>query len=158
MTKKTLLDTNELNRRTEDYVNRYLPGPLKMYYSDRAHWNAEQKDNWQRAKANVYAQMRAENKQKNKNFWLNTFNNGCIDEFLKKYGLRKYGNRVVFWDCGSFLFKQYLEAVVLPAFESELNIKGIKLKSKRITGLTQDLFDWEKAEIKEGGNNDKDSN
>ena len=157
MTRKTLIDKNRLIRETEEYVNQWA-GNYKLLYKERAKWGEIDKQRWNNARSCVYARLRAQNKEKNKNFWINTFNNGCIDEFLKKYGLRKYGNRIVFYDCGSFLFKRYLEDVVLPAFESELGITGIKLKTKRVSGLSQDLFDWERAEIKEGGNSDKDSN
>jgi len=153
MTKKSLIDKDTLIRETEEYVNQWA-GSYKLLYKERDKWGDLDKRRWKNAKAVVYARLRAQNKEKNKNFWIQTFNNGCIDEFLKKYGLRRYGNRIAFYDCGSFLFKQYLENVVLPAFESELNIKGVKLRTKRISGMSQDLFDWEKAEIlDEGGSN-----
>jgi len=157
MTKKTLVDSQQLIRATEEYVNQWS-GSYKLLYRERDKWGDTDKRRWKSAKAVVYSRLRAQNKEKNKNFWIHTFNNGCIDDFLKKYGLRRYGNRIVFYDCGSFLFKQYLESVVLPAFESELNITGVKLRTKRVSGMSQDLFDWEKAEIKEGGQLDKDSN
>lgn len=147
MTRKTLIDKSELDRRTEEYVNQWRPGPLKLEYKNRANWNEEEKKAWKNARANVYCRMRAENKERTRNFWLQMLGNNALKEFFKKYGLHVWYDRVQFVDCGSIILTHYLNDVVLPAFEKEVNIKGVKLKHKRTSGLTQDLFDWENAEV-----------
>ena len=149
MTRKSMVDSNELIRRTEEEVNCWSH-TKKLYYKERNTWTDEEKVRWRNARSNVYARMRAENRDKTRNFWLQQMDNGTFKEFFKKYGLTIYGNRVRFANCGSSVLTAYLKNIVLPALEKEMNIKGVILKNSNYnTGMTNDLFNWEKAEIKE---------
>ena len=147
-----LVDNTELIKRTEEYVNRWS-GPFKLKYSERSKWTADEKQRWKNAKATVYASMRAENREKTKNFWLTQMNNGILNEFFKQCGLRICCGKVIFEDCGAPILTDYLERIVIPKLATEMNIKGVKLKTKRISGMSQDLFDWERAEINNVENN-----
>lgn len=147
-----LVDNTELIKRTEEEVNRWSH-TKKLYYKERNTWTDEEKVRWRNARSNVYARMRAENKEKTKNFWLTQMNNGILNEFFKQCGLRICCGRVIFEDCGASILTDYLEQVVIPKLAEEMNIKGVKLKTKRISGMSQDLFDWERAEINNVENN-----
>ena len=147
MTRKSMIDQDELIRRTEEYVNQWRQGPLKLSYANRWNWNEEEKKAWKSAKANVYCRMRAENKERCKTFWLEQMDNGCFKEFFKKYGLVIINGRVRFADYGSFILTSYLNNRVLPQLEKEMNIKGVKLKGKRASGMSSNLLNWEHAEV-----------
>ena len=153
MTKQSLIDKDTLIRKTEEYVNQWSYNH-KLYYKDRKDWTEEEKQRWKNAKANVYYQLRQENKKRSKQFWLEQMDNGSFKEFFKRCGLMVYNSQVCFADCGSLILTHYINTQVLPRLEKEMNIKGVKLKHKRITGMTNDIFDWEHAEIaNEGGSN-----
>ncbi len=142
-----LVDTEELIRRTEEYLNRNTID--KYDYKEYKSWNDYMKANWKSTKANIYARMRAENKEKNRHMWIDQLGQGCFKEFFKKYGLTVYQGQVRFFDCGAPILTSYINNVVLPALENEMNIKGVKVNRKRLSGLSNDLFNWERAEIKE---------
>ena len=142
-----LVDTEELIRRTEEYLNSNTID--KYYYHERKTWDEHKKLNWRNAKSNIYARMRAENQRRNRHIWIDQLGQGCFKEFFKKYGLTVYQGQVRFLDCGAPILTSYVNNVVLPAIEKEMNIKGVKLNRKRLSGLSNDLFNWERAEIKE---------
>ena len=148
MNNKTLVDCDELIRRTEEYINQIF-GVWKIKYSERATWTDMERKKWKDTKAVVYARMRAENREKNRHMWIDQLGQGCFKEFFKKYGLTVYQGQVRFLDCGAPILTSYLNNVVLPALENEMNIKGVKVNKKRLSGLSNDLFNWERAEIKE---------
>lgn len=153
MTRKTLVDKDILIARTEEYVNQWA-GNYKLLYKERAKWGEIDKQRWKNAKANVYHQLRQENKRRCKQFWLEQMDNGSFKEFFKKCGLMVWNGQVCFADCGSVILTHYINNQVLPRLEKEMNIKGVKVRHKRITGMTNDIFDWEQAEIaNEGGSN-----
>ena len=149
MTRKSMINQEELIRRTEEYVNQWRQGPLKLSYANRWNWNEEEKKAWKNAKANVYCRMRAENRSKTKAFWLEQMDNGTFNAFFKKYGLVVYCGNVRFANNAAPILTKYVKDIVLPALEKEMNIKGVALKKDYITGLTYDILNWEKAEIKE---------
>ena len=144
--RQTILNQDELNRRTEKEVNCYYHNK-KLYYKDRKTWTDEDKRRWRSARSNVYARMRAENRDKTREFWLKQMNNGLFEKFFAKYGLMVYGGRVKFAKCGSPVLTHYLNKVVLPALEKEMGVKNVKLRSNYNTGMTNDLFNWEHAEV-----------
>lgn len=147
MTRKSLINKEELIKRTEEFLK---VGTIDTYnYSERNTWSDYMKAHWKSTYSMMYARMRAENKEKNRHMWIEQLGQGCFQEFFKKYGLRVYGNKVIFVDCGAPILTSYINNVVLPAIESEMNITGVKLNKKRISGMSQDIFDWEKAEVKE---------
>ena len=146
MTRKTLIDKSELDRRTEEYVNQWRH-VKPLYIKEKATWTEDEKHEWKNARSAVYCRMREENKERMKNFWLQMLGDNALKEFFKRYGLSVWCGRVHFFDGGSIILTKYLNDVVLPAFEKEVNIKGVKLKHKRTSGLTQDIFNWEKAEV-----------
>ena len=93
-------------------------------------------------------QKRCQKEEKMKHFFTYTCNNGGLQQVLAKHGLRLCGDGLVRDNgCSKILFKHYLENVVLPAIEKELGITGIKIR-KNPSILTQNLFEWYKAEIK----------
>ena len=93
-------------------------------------------------------QKRRQKEQKMRHFFTQTCNTGGLNQVLAKHGLRLYSDGTVKdRGCVTILFKRYLEHVVLPAIEKELGITGIKLR-KNPSMLTQNLFEWYKAEIK----------
>lgn len=93
-------------------------------------------------------QKRRQKEQKMRHFFTQTCNTGGLNELLAKHGLRLYNDGTVRdRGCSMLLLKHYLEQVVLPAIEKELGITGIKLR-KNPSMLTQNLFEWYKAEIK----------
>lgn len=148
MTRKSMIDSNELIKRTEKEVNCWSHNK-KIYYKERATWTDEEKVRWRNARSTVYARMRAENRDKTRNFWLKQMNNGLFEKFFEKYGLMIYGDRVRFAKCGSPILTSYLNEVVIPALEKEMGVSKVRLKSNYNTGMTNDLFNWELAEVKE---------
>lgn len=148
MTRKSLVDSNELIKRTEKEVNCWSH-TKKIYYKERDTWTDEEKLRWRNAKSTVYARMRAENRDKTRNFWLKQMNNGLFEKFFEKYGLMICGDRVRFAKCGSPVLTSYLNEIVLPALEKEMGVSKVRLKSNYNTGMTNDLFNWEHAEVKE---------
>lgn len=148
MTRKSLVDSNELIKRTEKEVNCWSHNK-KIYYKERDTWTDEEKLRWRNAKSTVYARMRAENRDKTRNFWLKQMNNGLFEKFFEKYGLMICGDRVRFAKCGSPVLTSYLNEIVLPALEKEMGVSKVRLKSNYNTGMTNDLFNWEHAEVKE---------
>ena len=98
-------------------------------------------------------QKRRNKEDKMRKFFTQTCNTGGLQEVLAKHGLR------MTWDgsvrdgcCVKTIFKHYLEYAVLPDIEKQLGITGIKIHKNPST-LTQNLFEWYKAEIKEDNNN-----
>ena len=94
-------------------------------------------------------QKRCQKEAKMRKFFTQTCNTGGLQEVLAKHGLR------MTWDgsvrdgcCVHTIFKHYLEKVVLPDIEKQLGITGIRVKKNPST-LTQNLFEWYKAEIKQ---------
>ena len=147
MKRKSIIDRNELDRRTEEYVNQHKPNVLKFFLRDRKNWTADQQDEWRNARSNMYYRMRKENKERTKDFWLEQMDNGIFEVFFKKYGLTTWAGNVSFIDNGSLILTKYLKDIVLPALKKEMNIKGVTLNHKRVSGLTVDLFNWENAEV-----------
>ena len=145
MTHKPMIDSNELIKRTEEYMNQYRSN--KISYKDHKAWDDMTKAEWKSARSAVYCRMRAENRQRTQHFWLEQIDNGCFKEFFKKFGLRVWNSNVRFYDCGAPVLTQYLNNVVLPALEKEMNIKGVKLKGTRVSGMSSNLLNWEHAEI-----------
>lgn len=93
-------------------------------------------------------QKRRQEEEKMKRFFTYTCNSGGLQQVLAKHGLRLCGDGLVRdHGCAKILFKHYLENVVLPDIEKELGITGIKIH-KNPSALTQNLFEWYKAEIK----------
>ncbi len=93
-------------------------------------------------------QKRRKQEEKMRRFFTQTCNTGGLNQVLAKHGLRLYSDGTVKdRGCVTILFKHYLEQVVLPAIEKELGITGIKVHKNPST-LTQNLFEWYKAEIK----------
>lgn len=144
--RQTILNQDELNRRTEKEVNCYAYYK-KLYYKDRKAWTDEDKKRWRNARSNVYARMRAENRDKTRNFWLKQMNNGVFEKFFEKYGLTIYNGHVKFAKYGSPVLTYYLNEIVLPALEKEMGVKGVRLKSNYLTSMSSDLFNWEHAEV-----------
>lgn len=144
--RQTILNQDELNRRTEKEVNCYAYHK-KLYYKDRKTWTDEDKKRWRNARSNVYARMRAENRDKTRNFWLKQMNNGVFEKFFEKYGLMIYNGHVRFAKCGSPVLTTYLNEIVLPALEKEMSVKRVTLRSNYNTGMSNDLFNWEHAEV-----------
>lgn len=98
-------------------------------------------------------QKRRQKEEKMKRFFTYTCNSGGLQRVLAKHGLRLCGDGLVRdHGCTKILFKHYLENVVLPDIEKELGITGIKVH-KNPSALTQNLFEWYKAEIKQEQNN-----
>ena len=94
-------------------------------------------------------QKRTQKEKKMRHFFTHTCNSGGLNQLLAKHGLRLCGMDGLVRDngCVTILFKHYLEQVVLPEIEKELGITGIKIHKNPST-LTQNLFEWYKAEIK----------
>lgn len=93
-------------------------------------------------------QKRCQKEKKMKHFFTHTCNSGGLQQVLTKHGLKLCGDGLVRDNgCIKTLFKHYLENVVLPDIEKELGIIGIKIHKNPST-LTQNLFEWYKAEIK----------
>lgn len=93
-------------------------------------------------------QKRVQKEEKMRHFFTHTCNSGGLNQVLAKHGLRLCGDGLVRDNgCVTKLFKQYLQYVVLPDIEKELGITGIKIHKNPST-LTQNLFEWYKAEIK----------
>lgn len=144
-----LINKDELIRRTEEYLNQWK-GNTPLKYSEFNTWGDIDKQRWKNAKATVYARMRSENREKMKDFWLKQMDNGSFQAFFHNCGLRICCGKVIFEDNAAPILTSYIKNVVLPKLEKEMNVKGVKLRSKRISGMTQDIFNWEHAEIKEG--------
>ena len=94
-------------------------------------------------------QKRTQKEKKMRHFFTHTCNSGGLNQILAKHGLRLCGMDGLVRDngCSKILLKHYLEQVVLPEIEKELGITGIKIH-KNPSMLTQNLFEWYKAEIK----------
>lgn len=93
-------------------------------------------------------QKRCQKEEKMKKFFTQVCNSGGLDQILAKHGLRLCGDGSVRdGGCVKALFKEYLNNIVLPDIENELGITGIKVH-KNPSSLTQNLFEWYKAEIK----------
>lgn len=98
-------------------------------------------------------QKRRQKEQKMNHFFTHICNNGGLNQVLAKHGLCLYSDGTVRdRGCSKALLKHYLEHVVLPEIEKELGITGIKIH-KNPSILTQNLFEWYKAEIKQEQNN-----
>lgn len=99
-------------------------------------------------------QKRTQKEKKMRHFFTHTCNSGGLNQVLAKHGLRLCGMDGLVRDngCVTKLFEQYLKYVVLPDIEKELGITGIKIHKNPST-LTQNLFEWYKAEIKQEQNN-----
>ena len=98
-------------------------------------------------------QKRRQKENKMRHFFTNTCNSGGLQQVLARHGLRMYSDGAIKdYGCVKAIFKHYLEHVVLPDIEKELGITGIKVH-KSPSALTQNLFEWYKAEIKQEENN-----
>ena len=99
-------------------------------------------------------QKHVQKEQTMRHFFTHTCNSGGLQQILAKHGLKLYGVDGLVKDngCVTTLFKRYLEDVVLPDIEKELGITGIRVH-KNPSMLTQNLFEWYKAEIKQEQNN-----
>ena len=92
-------------------------------------------------------QKRIQKEKDMRKFFTQTCNNGALNIFLKKYGLRlTKDGRVMDNGLGTALYKNYLDNIVIPALEKELNIKDVK-SHKKPTTLSHNLLQWYKAEI-----------
>lgn len=98
-------------------------------------------------------QKRRQKEQKMNHFFTCVCNNGGLNQVLAKHGLCLYSDGTVRdRGCSKILLKNYIERVVLPDIEKELGITGIRVH-KNPSMLTQNLFEWYKAEIKQEQNN-----
>ena len=150
MARKSLIDKDELIHRTEQEMNASYGVHRKKVYKWTEHnqWTSEELETWKREKANMYCRMRNENKAKMARLFTKTFNNGYIEECLKKYGICLNSmSRAFFMDNAAPILKSYVESIVLPALEKECGIEGVKIRGKRITGNTYNILDWERAKI-----------
>ncbi len=147
MTKrKPLVTKEEIIKAMEEEYKKY-PG---FTWANRANWPERYHQLWKETRPTIYARLRRVNRERTSQFWTCTFNNGCLDAVLKKYGLTRWGNTIQFYQGGSVILTDYLNKIVIPALEKELNITGIKPARKRCSGYTKDLLNWENAEIKGG--------
>jgi hypothetical protein len=98
-------------------------------------------------------QKRRQKENKMRHFFTCTCNSGGLQQVLAQHGLQLYSDGTVRdRGCSKVLLKHYLENVVLPDIEKQLGITGIKIH-KNPSILTQNLFEWYKAEIKQEQNN-----
>jgi len=98
-------------------------------------------------------QKRRQKEQKMNHFFTSVCNSGGLNQVLARHGLRLYSDGTVRdRGCSKTIFKHYLENVVLPDIEKNLGITGIRVH-KNPSMLTQNLFEWYKAEIKQEDNN-----
>lgn len=118
-----------------------------LRYKDYKNFTEEQKNVWRYNYNYHYSLLRKERKHQMSKMFLQDFNTGYMQEFFNKYGLNVWNNQVRFTNCGSPILKSYLQTVVIPAMEKELNIKGVKIKNKHVSGMSSNLFDWDRAEI-----------
>ena len=145
MTRETLLDKKEYDRRVREDINSKTRWAMSsgFNYDDKKTWTENDKREIRNSKSNIYTQMRNELKNKCNKFWIN---NGNIKGFLNKFGLTVYNGNVRCYDSGALIIKFYLENVVLPAIEKEIGITNIKLK-RRCSALSNDLLDFTQAKI-----------
>lgn len=98
-------------------------------------------------------QKRRKQEEKMRHFFTQICNTGGLNQVLARHGLHMYSDGTIKdRGCVKKIFKHYLEHVVLPDIEKELGITGIKVHKSPST-LTQNLFEWYNAEIKQEKNN-----
>lgn len=120
-----------------------------LRYKDYKKFTPNEKEVWRYNYNYNYSLLRKERKHQMSKMFLQDFNTGYMQEFFKKYGLSVWNNQVRFIACGEAVLKSYLQTVVIPAMEKELNIKGVRVRAKGVTGMSSDVFDWDRAEIVE---------
>ena len=95
-------------------------------------------------------QKRVQKEKDMRKFFTQTCNNGALNIFLKKYGLRLTTDGHTLYTIFTYgvneTYKNYLDNIVMPALEKELNIKDVK-SHKKPTTLSHNLLQWYKAEI-----------
>ena len=155
MQKEKLIKTEELHERVVHnlcwYRCKYSDETWNLLkdLSQKRKWPKELRENYNKEKANEYARMRTELRDKTAFLWLYKLDNGNIIDWLKKKGCSvDQSGRV---DCSKLankVLEEYLKTVLVKELETNFNLTGVKVKNK-VTARCRNCLDFSRAEIKD---------
>lgn len=154
MQKEKLIKAEELHRRVISNLSwrrrRYSDETWNLLQdlSQKSKWPKELRSDYNKEKANEYARMRAELRDKAGFLWLYQLDNGNIIDWLKKKGCSVDQNGRI--DCSRLadkVLEVYLKTVLVKELETNFNLTGVKVKNK-VTARCRNCLDFSRAEIK----------
>lgn len=155
MQKEKLIDVEDLHRRVvkglSHYKYKYTAEDLKLIHdlSQKKKWSKELQEDYRRERATIYAQMRAELRNKTAFLWLYQLDNGSMINWLKEKGCFVYPDGRI--DCSKLadkVLEEYLKTVLVKELETNFNLTGVKVKNK-VTARCRNCFDFSRAKIKD---------
>ena len=147
-----MLEYRVKNSRWYPDVRVFTPSDLALKYTlnNIKDWPEALQNEFKKCKACVYSGVRnvAINikQKKNAKLFIETFNTGALDEFLRQYGFRIYKGKVRAIDCGYPLIAWVLDNYVIPKLATEMHIVGVK-RTRRPTANSTNVLDWSNARI-----------
>lgn len=155
MQKEKLIKTEELHERVVRNLRWYRckyseeTWNLLKDLSQKRKWPKELREDYNKEKANEYARMRTELRDKTAFLWLYKLDNGNIIDWLKKKGCFVYPDGRI--DCSKLadkVLEEYLKTVLVKELETNFNLTGVKVKNK-VTARCRNCFDFSRAKIKD---------
>ena len=155
MAKEQLIPKDELDYQTKEYIKDSCDKTTYdiLFSTARKDWTKDQKELYKNARATIYARLRAELKRKSAKMWVETLTAGNLEPWLKNHGInvyKSYYSDDVYFGCKQLanqLVKHYIEKVIIPGLEKDLNITGVKM-TRNTTSDCQNCLDFSRAQIK----------
>lgn len=142
MTRKTILDKEEFEKRVQERLVKY-----GFTEKPRKKWDDEDKRKYRNIRSLVYSEMRRELLDKRNKLWAIDITRGSINSVLNTLGLNMYSDGEV--RCiqkGAPILKWFIEKYVFPQLEAKCGITGVKIK-KNITPNAHNILDFTQADM-----------